>query len=223
MHEEITQGFISTRDIERYCPAEWKKKTRPKKKGKIDNLSFSEQDQQVIPQLVVGTNGNTVTESAAIPEYNSNNDVVACKEEVKCTDDCSVRNELEDALKKSTSFTTANKGLAPQQTNVNELEAKIESLNIELQSKLSENSILHLQVKDLKSKLEACIHNDQEDEFLDIQFEVPFEPLQKHMASSFSKNNHIKSIWLSARVHVVSKSITNIQIGKKEDEFRPIN
>jgi hypothetical protein len=24
LSEEITQGFISIRDIERYCPAEWK-------------------------------------------------------------------------------------------------------------------------------------------------------------------------------------------------------
>ena len=30
--EEIAQRLISIRDIERYCPDKWKKKTRPKKR-----------------------------------------------------------------------------------------------------------------------------------------------------------------------------------------------
>ena len=37
------------------------------------------------------------------------------------------------------------------------------------------------QLKDLKSKLEAHIPDDQENKFLDIQFEVPFEPLRDYM------------------------------------------
>ena len=222
LRDEIAEGLISNRIIELYCPDKWKKKTKPKNIEKNEKNSFSQQEQQVIPQLVVGTHGNTVTEPAGISEHNSNNDVVACKEEAKCADACPVRSELEDALKKSTSFTTADKGLAPQQNDINELKAKIESLEIDLQSKINENSTLHSRVKDLQSKLEAHIHNDREDKILDIQFEVPFEPLQKHMASSFNINNHIESIWLSARVNMVSKSLTNIVIGKKEGEFRPL-
>jgi hypothetical protein len=31
LREEIAQRLISRRDIERYCPDEWKKKTKPKK------------------------------------------------------------------------------------------------------------------------------------------------------------------------------------------------
>ncbi|MGC2572780.1 MAG: hypothetical protein WA364_14810 [Candidatus Nitrosopolaris sp.] len=30
LHEEIAQRIISARDIERYCPHKWKKKTKPK-------------------------------------------------------------------------------------------------------------------------------------------------------------------------------------------------
>jgi hypothetical protein len=37
LSEEITQKLVSRRDIERYCPDNWKQKTKPKN----DNLSFS--------------------------------------------------------------------------------------------------------------------------------------------------------------------------------------
>src|SRR5215212_315383 len=37
LHEEIAKHIISSRDIERYSPDKWKKKTKPQKN---DNLSF---------------------------------------------------------------------------------------------------------------------------------------------------------------------------------------
>src|SRR5437588_9171364 len=40
LHDEIVQKVISRRDIKRYCPDEWKQKTKPKN----DNLSFSSQN-----------------------------------------------------------------------------------------------------------------------------------------------------------------------------------
>ncbi|MGB8938112.1 MAG: hypothetical protein WCC17_23725 [Candidatus Nitrosopolaris sp.] len=42
LHEEIAQRIISARDIERYCPGKWKKKTKPKN----DKLSFSKQAEE---------------------------------------------------------------------------------------------------------------------------------------------------------------------------------
>ena len=39
LREEIAGKIISARDIERYCPDKWKKKTKPKN----DKLSFSKQ------------------------------------------------------------------------------------------------------------------------------------------------------------------------------------
>jgi hypothetical protein len=82
---------------------------------------------------------------------------------------------------------------------------------------------LNSQLKDLKSKLEARIPDDQENKFLDIQFEVPFEPLWDYMRVSFSKNNHIKSIWFSAKIDVVARNISNIQIGKEAGDSGSIN
>jgi hypothetical protein len=72
LRQEIAEGLISRRDIERYCPKEWKHKTKPKKEEN-DNLSFPQTERETIPQLLVGADGNTVVEPAAMPASDSNN------------------------------------------------------------------------------------------------------------------------------------------------------
>jgi hypothetical protein len=79
--EEIAERLISTRDIERYCPDKWKKKTRPKKEQKNDKLSISSQEQETKPQVIVGTHGNSMSESAPIPDPNSNDNYAVNHEE----------------------------------------------------------------------------------------------------------------------------------------------
>lgn len=122
LREEIAEGVISYRDIERYCRDEWKKNTKPKKE-KNDKLSFSRQEQQDTPELLVCTDGNLITEPAGISDHETNNpcnDIVTCgrsaKTEVNCIDGCPVRNELEIALRESTLFTSADKQLSSQQS-----------------------------------------------------------------------------------------------------------
>jgi hypothetical protein len=51
LHEEIAQRIISARDIERYCPDKWKKKTKPKN----DKLSFSKSSEQKPQQQIAAT------------------------------------------------------------------------------------------------------------------------------------------------------------------------
>ena len=46
LHDEIREKLISSRDIERYCPDKWKKKTKPKN----DKLSFSNKEPIIIDQ-----------------------------------------------------------------------------------------------------------------------------------------------------------------------------
>jgi hypothetical protein len=58
LHEEIAEKVISKRDIERYCPDNWKKK---KTKLKNDNLSFSKQvEEKPQQQIVVTREGKSV-------------------------------------------------------------------------------------------------------------------------------------------------------------------
>jgi hypothetical protein len=65
LNEEIREGLISTRNIERYCLDNWKKKTKPKKQTENDKLSLSGQNKQLSP-LLVATNGKEVPESRNI-------------------------------------------------------------------------------------------------------------------------------------------------------------
>jgi hypothetical protein len=76
LRDEIRDGHISERDIERYCPDEWKQKTKPKK-PKNDKLSFLRYEQEAIPQMLVGANGNSPIEPVEIPVSDSNNNNVA--------------------------------------------------------------------------------------------------------------------------------------------------
>ena len=57
LRDEIAERLISTRDIERYCPDKWKKKTSPKS----DKLSLSKQEKS---QLIgVSIEGNQISQS----------------------------------------------------------------------------------------------------------------------------------------------------------------
>lgn len=57
LQEEIADKIVSARDIERYCPDKWKKKTKPKN----DKLSFSKQVEDGQQQIAVTHTGESVT------------------------------------------------------------------------------------------------------------------------------------------------------------------
>ena len=65
LHEEITDKIISARDIERYCPDKWKKRTKPKN----DKLSFSRTSEQKPQQQIATMQGG---KSVIINETSSN-------------------------------------------------------------------------------------------------------------------------------------------------------
>jgi hypothetical protein len=65
LQEEIADKIISARDIERYCPDKWKKKTKPKN----DNLSFSKQVEEKPQQQIATTQDG---KSVIVNETSSN-------------------------------------------------------------------------------------------------------------------------------------------------------
>jgi len=87
LRDEIAQGLISRRDIERYCPDTWKRKTKPKN----DKLSFSITEDGAINntnqeknKVLIDTTGRAISEpqsprSKADPEsstiFDSDNEV----------------------------------------------------------------------------------------------------------------------------------------------------
>ena len=57
----------------------------------------------------------------------------------------------------------------------------------------------------------------------DVQFQLPFEDLRAHMSSSLSKNNAVSKVSFSAKVDVVNKKLTDIQIGEHWDSIKDDN
>lgn len=216
--EEIAQRLISIRDIERYCLDKWKRKTRPKKE-RIDKMSISEVERQDIPELLVRADGSTVTERADVTNSNPDNDNIINNERynigTRCIDDGSSDIQLNDANGRSSSLTSSSPQLL-EQDEIKEFETKIARLQQDLASKSDENLKLQSQVGDLKSKLELGASGDR---FIDVQFQVPFEDLRAHMSSSFSRNNAISKVSFSAKVDVVNRKLTDIQIGEHWDSI----
>ena len=123
LKEEIAEGVISTRTIELYCPPEWKRKTKPKQREN-EKISFSEQLKEKPQQQMVATNqGKSVTygEPGRCTEKSQVDEppLVGIQEsqqieptESKCPN-CS---ELEDALYKATTLSTADTLLSTKNT-----------------------------------------------------------------------------------------------------------
>jgi hypothetical protein len=212
LREEIAQGLISRRDIDRHCPDEWKKKTKPKKEEK-DKLSFSRHEQETSPQLLVDTDGNAVIEPATISASDSTNDVTNHDRSVWEETKDNICNNLEN-VKKSTSLISADQHLS-EQSKVRELEIKIEKLQLEVKSKSTENSELSTEVEDLKSKLKPSNQNEVNQNkvrFFDVRFQVSFEDLRRHMNSSYKKNIGVAEVIFTARADLAKRELTEIQI-----------
>ena len=219
LRDEIREGQISERDIERHCLDEWKKKTKPKK-PKNDKLSFPQPEQEAIPQLLVDTDGNSVVEPAAIPASDSNNnDTIdsegSAKEGTNYTEEYAAGNDLEDVdLQQSLS----------EQDKVEKPETKMKEIENEQECKSNENNQLQSQVEELKSIVKVrAINLDQEDRFFDVETELSFEALRKSMKILLSKNNNIKSIFLIATVDLATKSLTDIRIRNEDGTYDPLN
>ena len=72
---------------------------------------------------------------------------------------------------------------------------------------------MQTQVKDLELKLKSALDNgfnqNSEDRFFEVEFQVPFEDLRRYMGSS---RGIIDSVPITAKVDLVTKSITGIQM-----------
>jgi regulator of replication initiation timing len=216
LKDKISEGKITAKWIEDCLPPEYKRKYTTKS----EDTSLSKENMKVIE---LDASGSSIV-SAATSDADPNNIVENYEGrppdvEKLNTDASPVGKDLEEEIKKSTSFATADQQLSEQATVV-ELKTEIERLQSDIQSKSDENFTLHIQVKDLKSKLEAGIPQNQEDKSFDVQFQYPYDPLQRHMASSFKKR--IRYVPFTAKVDPVTKRIFNVQIHEENHDSEQI-
>jgi hypothetical protein len=209
LKDKISEGKITAKWIEDCLPPEYKRKYTTKS----EDTSLSKENRK---EIVVDASGNSEIESAATSDADLNSNHVNYEGRPPDVDNLNtdvslIDNDLEEVIKKSTSFTTADQQLSEQSTVV-ELKTEIERLQFNLQSKSDENSALHIRIKEL----EAHPQNDQEDRSFEVQFQYLFDSLQQHMASLFKK--HIRYVSFIAKVDPVTKRILNVQINEENSE-----
>jgi hypothetical protein len=214
LKDKIREGKITAKWIEDCLPLEYKRKYTTKS----EDTSLSKENMK---EIKVDASGNSEIVSAETSDADPNNIVVNYEGrppdvENLNTDASLIGKDLEEIIKKSTSFATADQQLSEQATVV-ELKIEIERLQSDLQSKSDENSSLHIQVKDLMSELEAYTpHDKQEDKSFDVQFGVPFEDLRRQMELSFSRNSTVSEVLFTANIDVVNRRLTDILIGEQQ-------
>ena len=155
LKDKIREGKITAKWIEDCLPQEYKRKYTTKS----EDTSLSKENMK---EIEVDASGNSEIVSAATSNADPNNIVVNYESrppdaESLNTDASPIDEDLELAVKQSTSFTTADQQLS-EQGSVVELETKIERLQSDLQSKSNENSALHIRIKEL----EVRPQNDQD-------------------------------------------------------------
>ena len=190
LKDKIEEGKITEKWIEDCLSSEYKRKYTPK--SEVSSLS-----KENGKEIEVDASGNSIV-SAATSDANPNNIAIDYESrppdaESLNTDASPIDEDLELAIKKSTSFTTADQQLSEQSTVV-ELKTEIERLQFNLQSKSDENSALHIRIKELETRPQ----NDQEDRSFDVQFQYLFDSLQQHMVLLFKK--HIQYVSFIAKV-----------------------
>jgi hypothetical protein len=172
LKDKISEGKITAKWIEDCLSPEYKRKYTTKS----EDTSLSKENRK---EIVVDASGNSEIESATTSDADPNNNIVINYESQPPNvdnlnrDASLIDNDLEEVIKKSTSFATADQQLS-EQANVAELKTENEILKSDLQSKSYENSSLHIRIKEL----EARPQNDQEDKSFEVQFQVPFEDLR---------------------------------------------
>jgi DNA anti-recombination protein RmuC len=203
LKDKIEEGKITEKWIEDCLSPEYTRKYTPK--SEVTSLSKNRKE------ILVDASGNSIV-SAATSEADPNNLVVneghSPDVEIPNTDTSLNDKDLEEEIKKSISFAAADQQLSEQATVV-ELKTENERLRSDLQSKSDENSSLHIRIKEL----ETHPQNDQADRYFDVQFQLPFEDVRVHMSSALSKNNAVSQVSFSAKVDVVNRRLTDIQIG----------
>jgi hypothetical protein len=189
LQEEIADRIISARDIERYCPDKWKKKTKPKN----DKLSFSKPIEQKPQQQIAAANqGESVSYDEPTPY-------------------------TETSLVDDTSFVAVQK--SPQNRLDKLIESDLEDCpncrdlrvsNQELEEALRKATTLS--TADTLYSTADSISNGEGHEILNLEFSLPYQAVQQYMAAEFQRGKD--KVWFSFKIDVKTKKVASVKTGR---------
>jgi hypothetical protein len=220
LREEIAEHIISSRDIERYSPEKWKKKTKPQKN---DNLSFltktEEQEKEEYMTIAIDTQGSPIDES--ISTINKGHAYI--KENIS---DLESQGKLANTQNNATSMYTCpncekqllieNQAIQDEKDAIiKQLEDEIQQYRNDLRIKISENAGMQTQLNRLKEQLQLKEENNDSissssssdtyrhlegSNIVDLEFSLKYEDVHKYVSSILKVSGALGPLWFNCRL-----------------------
>ena len=221
LREEIAEHIISSRDIERYSPEKWKKKTKLQKNDKLSFLTKTEeQEKEEHRTIAIDTQGYPIYE----PKSTISNSHTNIKEN---TYDLQTRENLTNIENNAINVHTCpncEQLLIENQKIQSEKDIKVKQLEDErlqyyneLKIKISENAGMQIQLDRLKEQLKVKDENNssissssssssdtysqlESNAILDLEFSLRYEDVHKYVSSILKVSGALGPLWFNCRL-----------------------
>jgi hypothetical protein len=218
LHQEIADRIISSRDIERYCPDKWKKKTKSHKNDRVSFLARTqEQEQEEHKTIAIDTQGSPVDELKSIT-----NTTQTCNNENTCNlqPQENATNIENNAINVHT-CPNCEQLLIENQRIRSEKDIEIKGLQDEIQLycndvniKRSENAGLQSQLSHLKEQLQvkdehnssilSASNTDHQiqssSQIVDIEFSLQYEQVRRYVSSRLKISGVLGLLWFNCKL-----------------------
>jgi uncharacterized protein YbaR (Trm112 family) len=218
LHEEIAEHILSSRDIERYAPDKWKKKTKPQKNDKLSFLTKTEeQEKEESRKIAIDTHGNPVDE----PKSKADTTRSYVKESICSLQPQQKPTNVENNTINLHSCPNCKAPLLENQRIEHEKDIKIKRLQDEIQQvyhdlniKRSENAGLQTQLDHLKEKLQVMYENNgsvlsasntyhqlqSSSPIVDLEFTLQYEEVRRYVSSRLKISGVLGALWFNCRL-----------------------
>jgi len=217
LHREIAEQIISSRDIERYSPDTWKKKTKPKKNDKLSFLTkIEEQEKDVQRTIAIDTHGSSIDESKLIADTTKSyvkENICSLQPQQKATN-------IENNTINLDSCPNCKQPMLENQRIEHEKDIKIKGLKDELQRvyhdlniKIAENAGIQTQLDHLKQKLQLKDENNsrvsstsnnyaqlESNQIVDLEFPLQYEEVRRYVSSRLKISGVLGLLWFNFKL-----------------------
>jgi hypothetical protein len=218
LHEEIAKHIISSRDIERYSPDKWKKKTKPQKNDKLSFLTKTEeQEKEEHRTIAIDTEGSPIDEPKSITSNGHTNikentyDLQSQEKPINIQNNAT---EMHNCLNCEQLLIENQKIQNEKDIKIKQLEDEIRQYYNDLKIKISENAGMRTQVDHLKEQLQLKDENNssissssstaycqlESSATLDLEFSLRYEDVHKYVSSILKVRGALGPLWFNCRL-----------------------
>jgi hypothetical protein len=218
LREEITEHIISSRDIERYSPEKWKKKTKPQKNDKLSFLTKTEeQEKEEHMTIAIDTQGSPIDESKLIISKGQ----TYIKENICGLQPQERPTNIQHTTMDEYNCPNCEKLVIENQRILNEKDVRIKQLEDEIQQyrndlriKTSENAGIQAQIdhlkqqQQLKEEYNGSISSSSSDTYsqsesshiTDLEFSLKYEDVHKYVSSRLKVCGALGPLWFNCKL-----------------------